>query len=138
MKHILIAVVALLIGCNSSTSPTETQDLVSREFTLRYGQSANIAGTPLKIRFAELAEESRCPRSVVCAWAGNAKIRLEVTANGRTDSVFLNTAGNPPFPREATVFGYTIRLIDVLPYPEEPKEKDPTGYSARLQIVSSP
>src|SRR5688572_23066032 len=87
MKYALVITAFLMIGCNSSSStPTETQDLVTQQFTLRYGQSSAIAGSSLRVRFAELAEESRCPKNVVCVWMGNAKIRLDVTSNGRTES----------------------------------------------------
>jgi hypothetical protein len=137
MKYALVVIAFLMISCNSSSStPTETQDLVTQQFTLRYGQSAAIAGSSLRVRFAEPAEESRCPRNVVCVWMGNAKIRLDVTSNGRTESVFLNTAGNSEFPREATVFGTKIRLVDLQPYPEDPQPNDPTRYSAQLEISS--
>lgn len=137
MKYACFVIAALLIGCNSSNStPTEIEDLVTQQFTVRYGQTAAVAGSSLRVRFAELAEESRCPKNVVCVWMGNAKIRLDVTSNGRTESVELNTAGNSQFPREATVFGTTIRLIDLQPYPEDPQPNDPTRYTAQLEISS--
>lgn len=137
MKYALLLIAFLMIGCNSSSStPTETEDLVTQQFAVRYGQSAAIAGTSLRVRFAELAEESRCPKNVVCVWMGNAKIRLDVTSNGRTESVYLNTAGNSQFPREATVFGTRIRLIDLQPYPQDPQPNDPTRYTAQLEISS--
>lgn len=137
MKSAVAALLVLtVIGCNSSpTSPTEAE--LSSTLFIRFGETS-AAGPSLRVRFAELAEESRCPRNVVCVWMGNAKIRLDVISNGNTATIFLNTVGDAQFPREASALGYTFRLVDLQPYPEEPGPPDPPRYTAQILVTSSP
>lgn len=136
MKSAVAALLLLTVMACSNSSPTEAE--VSSTIFIRFSETVSADGPSLRVRFAELAEESRCPRNVVCIWMGNAKIRLDLVSNGNTATIFLNTVGDAQFPREASAFGYTFRLVDLQPYPEEPGPPDPPRYTAQVLVTSSP
>lgn len=103
------------IGC--SGSPTEPAGI--RTVTLRFGETASFSGT--RITFTDVSD-SRCAKDVVCAWAGDAAIRLE----SGSDSVVLHsnaTAGVTA----ANLGGMHITLIMVRPERltlDEPKKSE--------------
>jgi hypothetical protein len=70
---------------------------LGREFRLRARQQVTLKGEGLRIKFAEVKEDSRCPADVKCVSAGNAAVRLDVSIRGRgSKSLTLNTTGNSP------------------------------------------
>lgn len=89
----------------------------------------------LRVAFAELVEDSRCPASVTCAWEGNAAIRLDVTSGSGTQSIKLNTAGGTTFPREASAAGYTFTLVELGPQPQTPDPVPVQQYRATIRIT---
>lgn len=127
-----IALVVLSASCNSSP---RTAPELAQEFLLPLHETAAVKDTPLRIRFEEVSEDSRCPSNVVCVWQGNGKIRLDVLANGTRESVLLNTVGGGQFPQEVVAFGYRIRLLELEPVPVEPRSSAP-AYVAKLVVTS--
>lgn len=127
--------IALVVLSASCSSTPRTAPELAQEFLLPLHETAAVKDTPLRIRFAEVSEDSRCPSNVVCVWQGNGRIRLEVVANGAQESVLLNTVGGGgQFPQEATAFGYRFRLLELAPYPQEPRPPE-TEYVARLVVT---
>lgn len=51
---------------------------LNEAFTLSGGQEGLIASEGLRLRFAEVVEDSRCPTQVNCFWTGQARIALDV------------------------------------------------------------
>jgi hypothetical protein len=122
MKLIAAALLIALLGCSQSVTGPDASGQVS----LRYGQSATVNGT--RVSFAEVVEDSRCPKDVVCAWAGDAAIKLEAG----TESVVLHT--NPSVGAStAKVGGVTVTLIEVRPEPVSTVERKKTDYLVILR-----
>src|SRR6476469_6849873 len=104
MRVLIAAVLIANVSCSSS--PTDPVDAAAT-VTLRYGETTTIAGT--HVSFTEIVD-SRCPKDVVCVWAGDAGVRLD----SGTESVVLHT--NPTaVPAEGKLAGVTITLIEVKP-----------------------
>lgn len=51
---------------------------IGREFDLAPGGIAKVDGTRLTISFTSIGDDSRCPTSVVCVWAGSASADLRI------------------------------------------------------------
>ena len=96
-------VVILTVGCSSPTDPISADGTM----TLRFGQSVAVRGTTLS--FTDVTD-SRCPQDVVCAWEGDAAVRLE----SGNDSLVLHTSGNGG-PKEGKLGDLTLSLLDVKP-----------------------
>ena len=52
---------------------------LGQPFSLRSGESAVLQRENVRLRFDSVPEDSRCPKTVQCVWAGNARVRLEIT-----------------------------------------------------------
>lgn len=57
----------------------EIEAQLDQEFQLSVRQVALIESESLSITFLDVLEDSRCPSDVVCIWAGNAEVELEVS-----------------------------------------------------------
>ena len=86
----------------------------------------------LNIRFVELVDDSRCPADATCVWAGNAKIKVRVSKNGRSHDLTLDTNG----PNQTAVAeGYSLKLAGLNPVPRSNIRINRNGYVAVIEIV---
>jgi hypothetical protein len=89
---------------------------LGEDFTLAVAQTAVIAGEPLTVRFAGVADDSRCPVGVQCIRAGEAHVRIVMHASTRPPAeVVLATA--PAEPQSAAYGAYDVRLVSLAPQP---------------------
>lgn len=85
----------------------------------------------LTVKFVELIEDSRCPEGTNCIWAGNAKIKIEVS-KGRSKKTFeVNTNLGP---KGAAFGGYQIELVALTPVPKENIRINRNGYVATFAV----
>jgi hypothetical protein len=98
-------------------------------FDLRVDETAYIADTRLSIRFDAVAEDSRCPRDVMCPWAGNARVSLALREGPNADAADVNSTLEP---RAVTRWGYTVELVDVRPVPLAGQPIPAGSYVVRL------
>ncbi len=89
------------------------------------------------IEFMQLAGDSRCPKGVQCAWAGNAQGVFLVTGKSSAETLALNTHGGDEYPKSSVINGYEIKLLDIKPYPATNIKIDPNQYLAHLSIKKS-
>ena len=91
MKRVLAALAILFIGLAALPAYAKRQQdlkvVINKEVTGKAG---------IKVAFVELVEDARCPADVQCVWAGNAKIKIRVTTNGRSNH---RRPGRPSWPR---------------------------------------
>ncbi len=118
---VLLAAAALSACRAEPASPpvdTRTADIqqaeVGHQFTLRVGREARV-GT-VRVKFAGVADDSRCPMNAICVWQGNARIRLELSGAGESAARELNTFVEPV---AVEYGGYTFTLVALTPYPIE-------------------
>lgn len=121
---------ALMVAC-AHESGGAGEAAPGQEFKLKAGREARLKGAAVKVRFASVAEDSRCPRGVDCVWAGNARVALVVEAGGRTANVELNTNVEP---KSASAEGYELALTDLSPYPRADEKINPKDYTATLVV----
>lgn len=133
MRSLGTLFVILVLACNGS--PTDPgSSFRGGTIVLPYGHSTQVS-SDLRVTFAQVVEDSRCPASVVCAWAGNGAIRLDVIAGGGAQSVTLNTAGASNFPREGSAAGYTFTLLQLDPQPQTTDAIPPQQYRATIRVT---
>lgn len=105
---------------------------LGQEFTLKVGQEVSIKEAGLKITFASVAEDSRCPKGVDCIWAGNGKIVVKISKGGsKPTELQLNTGIEP---KQLRFDEYDIKFIQLNPYPEHKSPIKPGSYAATLVI----
>ena len=131
---------AVLLGCggslegNSRGKGSTEGFRLGQAFKLRAGQEVALEGEGLRIEFASVADDSRCPAAVTCVWAGNAAVLLQMSKGGGATSLRLNTNRSPQFPGEGKYLQYKIVLIELSPYPRADKKIEPGEYVATLLV----
>ncbi len=123
--------VAVLLG--TCTAPTSSVPL-DQDFELRPGQTVKIAGTGQSITFEAVAEDSRCPASVQCVWAGNARVSLRVGEGGRDSVLTLNTGVEP---RRVSIGKISLELKAVTPGPSAGTATPASTYRVTLHATGA-
>lgn len=110
---------------------------VGREFKLKAGRSVTFEKEGLRLRFASVASDSRCPVNVNCVWAGNAEVLVEAsTKSGKGKRTLrLNTNAGPERPGEGKYGHYTVKLLGLSPQPREGRKIAAGQYTATLLVT---
>lgn len=128
MKKVVVGILLALFALPAfAKQPQEVKVKVkvNKEVTSKGG---------MKIAFVELVEDSRCPVDVECIWAGNAKIRVRVTKNGKSKILELNTMERG----EAQEFaGHRFELTDLFPKLRSNVRINRNAYEATIEITKS-
>jgi hypothetical protein len=109
---------------------------VGREFKIKVGRTLTFKGEVLRLRFARVASDSRCPTGVECVWAGNAEVLIEASAGGARGkrTLSLNTNAGQERAAEGTYGRYTVKLVGLSPYPRSGRKIRPGEYTATLLV----
>jgi len=133
---ICVAALAALAGCGSSTGPDVDLEgalvTVPVEVTLRFGDDLVVDGTVLRMSFAAVLEDSRCPSDVTCVWEGNAKVEIGIGAGtGPTHALQLNTSLDP---RAVEWNDVLVTLLEVTPHPVSDVPITDADYVVKLRL----
>lgn len=131
MRRALAVPLPLFAGLLVAGCALVTEAHLDQEFQLAPGESAALAGTDLVLRFDEVVDDSRCPASAVCVWAGNGIVKIQSRLGA---SELVHILGTPSGPLEAVAGAYRIRIVGLDPYPVGPPiPRD--DYRVRLRIT---
>lgn len=106
---------------------------------LALGQSVNVSlaggGGPvdLTVTFEAVTGDSRCPSDVVCIWAGDAAVRLQLSGEATGDLV-LHTPTETIGPRSGVAGRFRVELLELTPQPHTGRPRPP-AYRATLRIT---
>jgi hypothetical protein len=92
-------------------------------------------GDKVTVKLLQVSGDSRCASDVQCVWAGDAAVKLDVTVGSQTHAtVELHTNGQSG-QTSIALGGYTIKLVDLTPYPKSTQVIQQKDYVARLEIT---
>lgn len=132
MKTIIILTFLLITsvsGCRNELN----QVSVDKNFDLNYKEAKYFADHSASITLDSVLNDSRCPKGVECVWSGNAQVRFIYSA-GTLNSVFiLNTLSN--FRTDTIINGYTIKLVQLNPYPQWGSIIKQSDYNAEVKVT---
>ena len=126
MRHRFTSVfsLVLLVVATSCTKPIQpTVVYPGPPFTITVCMTAGVLRVSLL----------RCPTDVVCVTAGDAVVSVTLADSASSVERELHTAGDLS---QAKFSSYTIRLVELTPYPRSTRAIDPRDYTATLQITS--
>ena len=129
----------LLLGFGAVTNTAvprnnAPQVKIGQEFPVKVGQQI-VVGDDLRLKFAAVPEDSRCPSDVNCVWAGNAVVTVELTEGQCTTTLRLNTHQNPQSPENAKAGPYRVKLVKLDPYPRSTQKISAGDYTATLVVI---
>jgi hypothetical protein len=130
---LLVSLALAALGC-ASNPPALPSGPVNQRVVLGPGETADVAGAAIGVRFESVVNDSRCPGDATCIQAGSATVRISVLPNGGgLVSYDVNTLNLPPT-RHGDV---TITLENLAPYPFASRPTAPSDYRATLRITRS-
>ncbi|HJR09659.1 MAG TPA: hypothetical protein VJ842_20530 [Pyrinomonadaceae bacterium] len=109
---------------------------LGQSVNVRYGQEVTVPGYKFKIKFVAVPEDSRCPKGVNCIWAGNVRVRLQVS-KAKSKPVKVELSLNPrdfPDGEVANYGNYKLKLMRVEPYPVEGQQLTAKDYTVTLGV----
>lgn len=109
---------------------------LNTEFNLKYGQIADLQPGGIEIKFSQVINDSRCPSKVICVWQGQVVIGLDILKYGRKVSTLNLTLvpGRDSLPVQF-LDKYTVKLIQVSPYPSYGQQILLQDYIARIVVT---
>ncbi|MCY7377652.1 MAG: hypothetical protein LH472_16970 [Pyrinomonadaceae bacterium] len=100
---------------------------------VRVGKEKKFSRSKINVKFVALIEDSRCPEGVNCVWAGNAKIKVQISEGSNAGETFeINTNLGP---KGATFGGYAVNLISLTPTPKDNVRINKNSYTATFSIA---
>ena len=125
-----------LMSCGATAWADAPEFSLDQPFTLAGGQDALIPSENLRLRFADVLEDSRCPTQVDCFWTGQARIAISVQPDGAAPTnVEFNTNPAPgQTVKVAPVGQYRVELQSLDPYPQTPDPIAFDDYRATLLV----
>lgn len=138
-KTMMGALLLSLLACGSPSEPDLAPDPTvvpaTTDMTLRAGEELAVGGSVVKIVFARVLEDSRCPVDVVCVWEGNAVVELGIRMGmGPTFPLQLNSSLEP---QAAEWSGVRVTLLEVQPAPRAAVPIRPEDYSVKIRVESA-
>lgn len=136
-RSVAAALAALVLGCGGATEPDVEFDATvlstPTELALRYGEEKHVGA--MRVVFARVVEDSRCPIDAICVWEGNATVELGLAiGSGPTFPLQLSTALEP---RSAVWQDVRFTLLEVHPAWRAEEQKRPEDYSVLLRLESA-
>ncbi len=126
--RVLFIIFAFILFAGGVTA-VETQS--SQRVDIKIDHERSVRRTGLKIKFIDMVEDSRCPKDVECIWAGNAKIKVRISKNGRSKILELNSNTKSS---EDAFAGYKFALVGLTPEPHSNIRINRKGYVAAISI----
>ena len=137
-RYAAVALAMMALGCSGSTEPQVDSNVAlipaTTEVTLRYGEDRQLDNSVLRVTFAQVVEDSRCPVDVVCVWAGNAVVEIGIAAGmGPTVPLQINATMAP---RYVDWNGVRVTVLELTPVPRSDSPIKPEDYSVKLRLES--
>ena len=129
MQGALEALLVLSIACTSPVQPTIVQ--AGTPFTVNAGRVVYLE-SGLVITFDVVTADSRCPIDAICVSAGDATVHLLLEQGGTRGDRDLHTSLLES--STATFLAYSIRLLELQPYPRSSSPTRPADYVATLRV----
>ncbi len=109
--------------------------MLGKKVSLKVGQTLSIQSEKLDIKFLGVISDSRCPKGVVCFWAGQAMVSINVVKSQQNLGDFQLIDTNDGRVSSVLVDIYKISLLKVEPYPKSGEELiDPKTYRITIKV----
>lgn len=138
MKHPVVMCAALALAvmscsCRSALLAQSKDVALAQSFTLRPGGAVPIGGEQLRVGFDAVLGDSRCPKGEQCIREGDATVRVWLQkGTGAREPHELRTTEAERSASSAA--GYTVRLIQLDPYPVSGRSIGRADYVATLVV----
>lgn len=111
---------------------------LDENFNLKIGQTAVLGKEKIKIKLADVSNDSRCPSGVQCFWAGQAIVVVNAEdSQGNSQNIELTFGAGMNGSNIKNIGGYSIKLVNVEPSPRIGEKIEKTDYTASFIVSAS-
>jgi len=110
------SLILLLFVATLGFSQTEVAKTPQIVFKIELGTTVTNDG--VKIQFEEVLEDSRCPVNVQCVWAGQAKVKVNISGPNIPEESLELIVGKKDKDVLSIVDGYVLKAMNLAPYPD--------------------
>lgn len=145
MRRVLLLILLSLVLAACAAVEAPAPDILSpgtfdldEPFWIEMDAEMMQADGPLRLTFAEVTEDSRCPvgGSIQCAWAGQVVILLKTSFIEAAGAVSLTFPNSQLGVSSAVLFDtYTVQLLAVEPVRTSTDELDRSAYRVQLLVT---
>ena len=128
MRTIFLALILTFVFNGFVSAKTQT----TVETKVLINKQKIVTKDKVAIKFVSLIEDSRCPTDTSCIWAGNAKIKVQISKGKSAQTFELNSNLEP---QTVEFAGYDIKLINLDPKPASNIRINRNGYTATFSIT---
>lgn len=128
---------AVLVLATAAASCGRTASSGGETCTLHVGDRVDTQLNQTAIRFVGVSQDSRCPADVVCVWAGDAVVQLDLIQSGDSARVELHTnsaAGSTSVQHGPAI----LRLAELAPIARSSGPVPASEYVATLDVSPLP
>jgi hypothetical protein len=100
-------------------------------FYVRSGETVELAHG-VKLKFAEVTSEQRCPVNISCLWQGEAFIDIELQVEGQTARASITTE-RP----DSTLLAHRVKLLGLYPHPRDSEQRPAKEYVAFFRVAET-
>ncbi len=128
MKTLFLTLILTLVF--GSVSAVNAKD--DAPIKVRVGKQKKFSRSKISVKFVSLIEDSRCPEGVNCVWAGNARIKVQISEGKDAGETFeMNTNLGA---KGASFRGYAVNLVSLTPTPKADAKVSSDSYAAVFSI----
>ena len=138
---LFLLVLAVCWSCNRKSAKTTVkapglQDTLS----IKYNATLQLPEEELELKFTSIKDD-RCPKTVNCFQAGQAKVNIAVTKGSALKNIVLEAKGgcykmDGSCGDLAYALGYKVQLLGIEPYPMAPKDQKLVENSVLMLVVN--
>lgn len=119
----LLAILLFSVGITA-----QSDSLAAPRIAIKIPLGETVAIDEIIVEFVEILEDSRCPTTVECIWAGRVRVKVLVTTKGENtmEKELIFGTIRPGESRDKTLCeqtNFNIQGVQVMPYPEKPGQK---------------
>jgi len=108
----------LLLLFIASFGYAQTEVAKTPQIVFKIGLGDTVTNDGIKIQFEEMLEDSRCPVNVQCVWAGQARVKVNISGPDMPEESLDLIVGKKDKNVLCTVNGYILKAMTLAPYPD--------------------
>jgi len=108
----------------STLAFSQTDVAKTPQIIFKIGLGSMVTSDGVKIQFEEVIEDSRCPANVQCVWAGQARVKVNISGPNMPEETLELIVGKKDKDVLYSAEGFALKAINLAPYPDTTSDKN--------------
>lgn len=108
----------------STLSFSQAEVAKTPQIVFKIGLGSTVTSDGVKIQFEEVLEDSRCPVNVQCVWAGQARVKVNISGPNTPEETLELIVGKKDKDVLYSAEDFVLKAMNLAPYPDETNGKN--------------